>query len=85
MFMEDIFGNCTALLQGSTIWQPKLDGIGGLRALSQTLCFRVSAIVTEVSIAEDGGHRQFNELKAKRLPGSTDQAALAMPVTSVQT
>ncbi|MFC1457152.1 hypothetical protein ACETIH_10555 [Microvirga arabica] len=31
-----------------------------------------------------GGHRQFNELKAKRLPGSAGQAALAMPVTSAQ-
>jgi hypothetical protein len=30
------------------------------------------------------GRRQFNELKAKRLFGSTDQKPTAMPVTSVQ-
>ena len=29
-------------------------------------------------------HRQFNELKAKRLPGSPDQMLTATPVTSAQ-
>ena len=31
-----------------------------------------------------GGHRQFNELKAKRLTGSADQSPTATLVTSAQ-
>lgn len=30
------------------------------------------------------GHRQFNELKAKRLPWAPDQKLMATPVTSAQ-
>ena len=31
-----------------------------------------------------GGHRQFNEVKAKHLSGSPDQKLTATPVTSAQ-
>ncbi len=34
--------------------------------------------------AHDGGHRQINELKARRLPGSPGQKLTATPVTSAQ-
>ena len=56
-----------------------LEGIG----ICDAVGLRVSRPIGNKRCAE--GYRQFNELKAKRLPELTDQAALAMPVTSAQT